>query len=146
MAQRNPKWMPRSLGRLLPRWAQAASSWSLNQEPPRTTRYSSSSDPRLSVHSQTFPAMSKHPYALTPLGYIPTGVVLSGPPSRVLHRAGTNSSPHGYSRFTLRAGSHEAARSHSSSVGSRNPGPRHRQKRRASYQFTHNAGWSSASE
>src|ERR1017187_9750268 len=93
-------------GRTLLRCEEAAKSRVLIQEPPRTTRYSSFSDHRLSVHSQTFPAMSKHPYALTPSGYIPTGVVLPGPPSDVLHRAGSNSSPHGYFRFAPRAGSH----------------------------------------
>lgn len=64
--------------------------------------------------------MSSSPNALAPAGNSPTGLVFPLPAYTRLARSGAQSSPHGY----VRRSSPRAARTHSSSVGSRTAAPR----------------------
>ena len=107
--------LPRTRSRCESRWCAVARSGSAGSarahrhaqavsryDPPRTT------PPAVLVggsptHSQTLPASCSAPPAAAPSGWARTGTVQPQPASTLLHRSGSNVSPHGHARPSTRA-------------------------------------------
>src|SRR2546423_9371887 len=103
--------------------------WSPSNQSSEYSGYGKGSKPLkppngVEVHSQTLPVMSRQPHGDAPAGKKPTGVVPQRRTSKLQRDASGSSPPHAKRRFALLDASHEAAFSHSASVGRRLPAKR----------------------